>query len=380
MIPLVDLRAQCESIRADVEMAIARVVGNTAFILGDEVREFEEEFAKYCGADHAVGTASGTSALHLALLASGIGEGDEVITTPHTFIATVEAIWQTGAKPVFVDIDPATFNLDASRIVDVLTDRTAAIVPVHLYGQPADMAEISEIADAHGLSVVQDAAQAHGAEYDGRRIGELGCTAVFSFYPGKNLGAYGDAGMVVTSDPRIYERVRMLRNHGRSTKYEHEILGFGERLDALQAAILQVKLPHLGEWTRRRQSAADAYRRRLAGVAEVTLPTVVDDRTHVYHLFVVRVPNRDSVLEHLRAAGVGAGVHYPVPLHLQPALRWLKHTAGDFPVTEAVAGDCLSLPLFPEISEGQVDEVCTVLEEALRLEENPVGTEVGARS
>ncbi|HEU4388094.1 MAG TPA: DegT/DnrJ/EryC1/StrS family aminotransferase, partial [Blastocatellia bacterium] len=318
MIPLVDLKAQYAAIKPEIDSAIQRVVDNTAFILGKEVADFERDFAAFVGAKGAVGVASGTSALHLALLAVGVGPGDEVITTAHTFIATAEAISHTGASPVFVDIDPVTYNIDPQRIEEAITPRTKAIVPVHLYGQPADMPAILSVAKAHGLRVIEDAAQAHGAEVNGKRCGSLADLASFSFYPGKNLGAYGDAGAVTGNDPELLERVSKLRDHGRLSKYEHDEIGFGERIDALQAAILRAKLPHLEEWTEARRRNAGLYSELFAG-SKLISPREAANVRHVYHLYVIRWPGRDMLLDHLKSKGIGAGVHYPVPLHRQPA-------------------------------------------------------------
>jgi len=356
-IPLVDLKAQYQAISSDVDQAIRRVINNTSFIMGQEVEAFEAAFAAYSRAEHAIGVASGTAALHLALLACGVGPGHEVITTPHTFIATAEAIAHAGARPVFVDIDPRAYTLDPAAIEAAITERTRAIIPVHLYGQPADMDPILKVARQHGLRVIEDAAQAHGAEYKGGRVGALGDVACFSFYPGKNLGAYGDGGAVVTNDPQIADQVRLLRNHGRRQKYEHLVEGYGERLDALQAAILNAKLPHLESWTNARRNLAGHYRACLAGDNEIVVPLDPDDVRHVYHLFVIQVPFRDEVFSALREDGIGVGIHYPIPLHLQPAYRYLGLEKGCFPVTEACASRVLSLPLYPEMTEDQVSWV-----------------------
>lgn len=359
-IPLVDLKAQYRAIQPDIDRAIERVITHAGFILGREVAQFEEAFASYCRAAHCVGTSSGTSALHLALRAAGIGPGDEVITTPFTFIATVEAIWMAGAKPVFADIDLRTYNLDPTQIEAVITEKTKAILPVHLYGQPADMDPLLAIAERYNLAVIEDAAQAHGAEYRGRRAGTLGQAACFSFYPGKNLGAYGDAGAVVTNDAELAERVRMLRDHGRLSKYEHQLLGFGERLDALQAAILGAKLPYLEDWIERRRALAARYNELLAD-SGLVLPHELPDRRAVYHLYVVRSAHRDALLEHLKARGIGAGIHYPIPLHLQPSLCYLGYRAGDFPQAEQASREVLSLPLYPEMTDEQVRYVAQAI-------------------
>jgi len=355
-ISLVDLKAQYRSIQSDIDAAIRRVVENTSFILGKEVQAFEQAFAQYCGADHCIGVSSGTAALHLALRAAGIGPGDEVITSPFTFVATAEAIWMAGARPVFVDIHPRYYCIHPDLIERAITPRTKAIMPVHLYGQPADMGPIMDIARRHQLLVIEDAAQAHGAEYHGRRTGTLGDIAGFSFYPGKNLGAYGDAGAVVTNNAELAERVRMLRDHGRRSKYEHEILGYGERLDALQAAILAAKLPHLEAWTERRRALAHRYHQLLAGVP-VELPEEMPGTRMVYHIYAIRTSHRDALLQHLNAQGIGAGIHYPIPLHLQPSLRYLGYQPGDFPEAERASQEVLSLPLYPEMTDEQQDMI-----------------------
>ena len=365
MIPLVDLGAQYRSIKPEIDAAIGRVLDNTSFILGKEVSAFEEEFAAACDTKYCVGVASGTAALHLALRAAGIGPGDEVITTPHTFIATAEAVLHCGATPVFIDIDPTTFNLDPGQLEAAISPHTKAILPVHLYGQPADMAPIEEIALRHGLKTIQDAAQAHGGTYRGIAAGSLGEAGCFSFYPGKNLGAYGDGGAVVTNDPEMALRVRVARDHGREDKYTHSEVGYGERLDALQAAILSVKLKHLTEWVEARRRAAALYTEMLTAFPVVT-PRFPPSIGHAFHLYVIRVGGRDAVLERMQAAGIGCGIHYPVPLHLQPALNFLGYKSGDFPETERAAAEVLSLPLYPEITQEQVETVVQALQDALR--------------
>ncbi len=354
-IPLVDLRAQYDSIKPEIDDAIRRAVESFHFILGPEASAFEEEFARYVNARGAVAVGSGTAALHLALLACGVGAGDEVITTPHTFIATAEAISHTGARPVFVDIDPVTYNLDPNLVEDAITDRTRVILPVHLYGQPADLDPLLEIARRRGLYLIEDAAQAHGAEYRGRRCGSIGDLACFSFYPGKNLGAYGDAGAVTGNDADLLERVRLLRDHGRTTKYEHQEIGYGERMDAIQAAVLRVKLRCLEDWTERRRAAARAYTGLLGGT-DVATPVESDDVRHVYHLYVVRSPRRDALQEHLRREGIGASIHYPLPLHRQPAYTRLG-ISGTFPQTDRAASEVLSLPMYPELTKDQIHRV-----------------------
>lgn len=296
------------------------------------------------------------------MLACGIGPGDEVITTAHTFIATGEAISLTGARPVFVDIDPSTYNIDPERVEEAITSRTRAIVAVHLYGQPARLAALEEICERQGLALIEDAAQAHAAEYRNRRCGGIGRLACFSFYPGKNLGAYGDAGAVTGNDETLLARVRMLRDHGRISKYEHQELGFGERMDALQAAILNAKLEFLDEWTDRRRKVARAYGELLAG-CDIVIPGEDPDAKHVYHLYVIRSKRRDALLEHLKSRGVGAGIHYPVPLHRQPAYLKLGYDKVSLPVTEQVAAEVLSLPMYPELSEAQIEYVAEAVRE-----------------
>lgn len=363
-VPLVDLRAQYRHLKPEIDAAIQRVIANTTFVSGPEVEAFETAFAAYCGASYAVGVASGTAALHLVLLALGIGPGDEVITTPFTFIATAETIAQTGARPVFVDIDPRTYNLDPEAVAAVITPRTKAILPVHLYGQPAEMDPLRALARQHGLWLIEDAAQAHGAEYRGTRTGTLGDAACYSFYPSKNLGAYGDGGAVVTNNAHIAEKVRRLRDHGRVDKYVHQELGYGQRLDGIQAAILNAKLPHLDAWNEARRQAAYRYNALLSDL-EVVPPYEVPHVRHVYHCYVVRTPRRDEVLAHLRRKGIGAGVHYPLPLHLQPALAYLGLKEGAFPVAEEAARQVLTLPLFPEISARQQERVVAVMREVI---------------
>lgn len=361
-IPLVDLKAQYQAIKPEIDAAMQRVVNNTQFILGKEVAEFEKNFAAYCSAKHCVGTDSGTAALHLALIICGIKPGDEVITTGHTFVATAEVISLTGARPVFVDIDPRTYNIDPNALERAITPRTRAIIPVHLYGQPAEMDPILEIARQHNLFVIEDAAQAHGAEYRGRRAGSMGAIACFSFYPGKNLGAYGDAGALVTNDDDLAARARMLRDHGRKEKYEHQIVGYGYRLDALQAAILGAKLPHLDVWNARRREIADYYT-ELFSNTDLVLPYVPPHITPAYHLYVVRAKNRDALQKHLKERSIEAGIHYPIPLHLQPVYKNLGYKPGDFPHTEKAANEVLSLPMYPELTEAQINRVVEAVRE-----------------
>jgi dTDP-4-amino-4,6-dideoxygalactose transaminase len=360
VIPLVDLKAQYRSIKEEVSSAIERVLESGQFILGDEVAAFERAFAACCGAREAIGVNSGTSALHLALLAAGVGPGDEVVTVPFTFVATVAAIVYTGARPVFVDIEPDYYTMDPVRLEAAITPRTKAIVPVHLYGQPVDMDPILAIARRRGVPVIEDAAQAHGAEYKGRRCGSMGETACFSFYPAKNLGACGEGGAVVTSDAGLAHRIRLLRDWGQERRYDHAVKGFNYRMDAIQGAILGVKLRHLERWTELRRSRASVYRRALAGTP-ARLPAERPDVRHVYHVFAVRLPQRDAWRARLGEAGVQTGVHYPIPVHLQPAHRDLGYRPGAFPIAEAVAAEILSLPMFPELTNEQIESVASVL-------------------
>lgn len=361
-IPLVDLRAQYQTIKPEIDAAIQRTLDSAAFILGPEAKKFEDHFAAFCGVKHAIGLDSGTAALHLALLALGVGAGDEVVTTTHTFVATSEAIALTGARPVFVDIDARTYNIDPQKIEDALSPRTRALIPVHLYGQPAEMDAILDIGRRRGIPVIEDAAQAHGATYRNRVAGSMGDMACFSFYPGKNLGAYGDAGALVTNDDALAAKVRMLRDHGRTTKYEHEITGYGYRLDGLQGAVLDVKLEHLPAWNARRRAHADCYTELLSNLDVVT-PYEPPHIKGVYHLYVIRVRQRDALVEYLKSQNIEAGIHYPVPLHLQPVYRELGYQRGDFPITEQAASEILSLPIYPELQPAQMERVADALHE-----------------
>ena len=352
MIPFVDLKAQYRAIKPEVDAAILSVLESCEFTLGSEVRAFEEEFAAYCQARYGIGVNSGTSALHLALLAAGVGPGDEVITVPFTFIATVSAIAYTGATPVFVDIDPRTFNMDVAAIEAAITPRTKAIMPVHLYGRPADVDPIVEIARRRGLVVIEDAAQAHGAEYRGRRAGSLGDMACFSFYPGKNLGAYGEGGIVVTDSPDYTRTLRMLRDWGAEKKYQHVLKGYNYRMEGIQGAVLRVKLRHLERWTEGRRAAAARYDDLLADGGVVTPEPTTRDR-HVYHIYAVRTDRRQELQDALHAESIQTGVHYPIPVHLQPAFADLGYRAGCFPHAERAAHEVLSLPMFPELTPEQ---------------------------
>jgi dTDP-4-amino-4,6-dideoxygalactose transaminase len=357
-VPIVDLRAQYERIRADVDAAVARVVASGEFIGSAECRSFEEEFAAYCGARHACGVANGTDALMLALRAYGVGPGDEVVTVANTFIATGEAILANGARPVFVDVDPRTYTMDPERLESALTRNTKVILPVHLYGHPADMPAIREIAGRRGVPVLEDAAQAHGAELEGVRAGSLGHAACFSFYPSKNLGAYGDAGMVVSNDAGFIDRVRQLANHGQGRdKYDNVIPGTNSRLDALQAAILRIKLRHLDQWNDERRERVAEYGRRLEGAAGVGLPSERTGARSAWHLYTVRVAERDRLQQHLREQGISTAVHYPRPIHLQPAMAAAGYDEGALPVSERLCREVLSLPLYAELPSDVVRRV-----------------------
>jgi dTDP-4-amino-4,6-dideoxygalactose transaminase len=360
MIAYVDLQAQYRAIKPEVDEAVLRVLDSAQFVLGPDVVAFEQAFARYCRAADAVGVNSGTSALHLALLACGIGPGDEVITVPFTFVATVSAIVYSGARPVFVDVEPRTLTMDPAKVEQAITPRTKAIMPVHLYGHPADMDPILEIARRRGLRVIEDAAQAHGAEYKGRRCGSIGDIAGFSFYPGKNLGAYGEGGAVVTSDPELARTVRLLRSWGEEKRYEHRLKGFNYRMDGIQGAILGVKLRYLDAWTEARRTRAALYDRLLAD-APVQPPVSQPDCRHVYHCYVIRTPQRDQYRQALTERQIHTGIHYPIPVHLQPAHADLGYHAGDFPVAEAAAAEVLSLPMFPELTDAQVETVAAAL-------------------
>jgi len=364
-IPLVDLQAQYRTIADDVNSAIRNVVERADYILGDDVRLFEQEFARFIGVAHAVGVGSGLDALELALRAFDIGPGDEVILPANTFIATALAVLSAGAKPVLVDMDPSTYNIDPAKIEAAITGRTRALIPVHLYGQPADMDPILAIAKKRNLIVIEDAAQAHGTMYNNRRAGSLGHAAAFSFYPGKNLGAYGDGGAVVTSDPKIAEKVRHLRNYGQRVKYEHDVAGTNSRLDTIQAAVLRVKLRHLDSWNARRAEHATAYN-NLLSTAPFALPQVAPNRTHIFHLYVIQTDNRAQLQKSLAALGIATGIHYPIPIHLQEACKNLGYNPGEFPVTEAAAPRILSLPMYPELTTAQIESISAGLLESSR--------------
>ncbi len=362
-VPLVDLRAQYQPIKGEVLARISEVLDGMNLALGANVQSFEREFASATGVEQAIAVSDGTTALQLALMACGIGHGDEVITVSHTFIATAEAIALVGARPVFVDIDPLTYTIDVGQIESRITPRTRAILPVHLYGQPADMDPILETARRKGLWVIEDACQAHGARYKGRPVGSLGHLAAYSFYCSKNLGAYGECGMVTTNEAELAHRVRLFRDHGSPSRYHHDLVGLNGRPDEIQAAVLRVKLPHLEGWNARRRALAERYTALLQGVPAVAPPHVAGYAEPVFHLYVVRVPQRDALVAHLHEHGIGAGVHYPIPCHLQPALRTLGYRPGDLPATEQAAQEVLSLPMYPELAAEQQDCVVRCLQD-----------------
>jgi dTDP-4-amino-4,6-dideoxygalactose transaminase len=359
-VPFMDLKLQYAAIKNEILPAITEVLESAHFVLGKEVTAFEEEFAEFCGVQHSVAVNTGTSALHLALLAAGVGPGDEVITVPYTFVATVASVLYTGATPVFVDVDPLTYTMDVGKIEAAISSRTKAILPVHLYGNPADMDAIWSIARRHNLIVIEDAAQAHAAEYKGRRCGSIGDLGCFSFYPGKNLGAYGEGGLVTTNNPDFAKKIRMLRDWGAEKKYEHVLKGFNYRMEALQGAILRVKLRYLDQWTNARRSHAQAYSRVLSE-SELTLPTERPGTKHVYHVYAVLTEQRRELMESLNSQGIQTGIHYPIPVHLLPGYADLGYKAGDFPVSEGIAAQELSLPMYPELTDAHINAVAKAI-------------------
>lgn len=363
MIPLVDLKTQHRALLPELEVVASRVLASGHFVLGAEVEAFEDRFACFCGTSHAIAVSTGTAALHLALLAAGIGPGDEVVTTTSTFVASVAAILYTGATPVLVDIDPARLTLDPGAVDAAITPRTRAILPVHLHGGMADMDRIEAIARRHGLAVIEDACQAHGAEHEGRRAGSIGDIGCFSFYPGKNLGACGEGGAVVTNDAAIAAKIRQLRDWGQAARYVHVLLGFNYRLDALQAAFLSVKLPYLEGWTEARRRHALRYDAGCARLGLQTPPRISGVR-HVQHVYAIRTERRDAVRQHLDRLGISTGIHYPTPVHLQPAYAALGYQRGAFPQAERYAQETLSLPMYPELDQAQIEQVLAGLAEA----------------
>jgi dTDP-4-amino-4,6-dideoxygalactose transaminase len=364
-VPYFDLKSHHAAIRSELDRAIREVIDEGAFAGGPFVARFEEDFAAYCDCPYASGVGSGTEALWLSLLALGVGPGDDVLTVPNTFMATAEAISYCGARPVFVDVDERTYTMDPAALEKTVTARTKAIIPVHLFGQSADMDPILEVARKHGLFVIEDACQAHGAEYKGRKVGANADAACFSFYPAKNLGAFGDAGAVVTYNAELQAKIRLLREHGQVRKYYHSMIGWNCRMDGIQAAVLRVKLRHLGRYTELRRSHAAQYDRALSGIEELVSPVQAAWARHVYHIYAVRVNNREDVMSRLAEKGIGTGVHYPVPVHLQEAYHSLGYQSGDFPIVERCAREFVSLPMFPELTSAQVEIVIEAVKEAV---------------
>jgi dTDP-4-amino-4,6-dideoxygalactose transaminase len=364
-VPFLDLKAHHAPLRAAFSRAIEEVIDSGAYAGGPFVSAFEDDFAAFCETKYAVGVGNGTDALWFALLALGVGPGDEVITVPSTFMATAEAITYAGAKPVFVDVDERTYTMDPAELGAALTRRTKAIVPVHLFGQPADMDPIMEFARKHELFVIEDAAQAHGAEYKGRKAGSIGDAGCFSFYPGKNLGALGEAGAVVTNNAELQEKIRTLRDHGQSKKYHHTMVGWNGRMDGIQGAVLKIKLQHLQRGNELRRTHAAQYDRALRNVEGVTTPHAAPYAKHVYHIYAIRVDGRDEMMRTLEQKGIGTGVHYPVPVHLQEAYAELGHRRGSFPNSESTSADFISLPMFPELTAAQIDYVAASVKESL---------------
>ncbi len=353
-VPFLDLKAQYATIKDEIHAAVADVMQNTAFAGGPFVAKFEQAFAQFCGTKHAIGVGNGTDALWLSLLAIGIGPGDEVITVPDTFIATAEAISYCGAKPVFVDVDETSYNMDPARFEAAITPKTKAVLPVHLFGQPVDMDPILAIAKAHGLHLIEDACQAHGAQYKGRNAGSMGVTGCFSFYPGKNLGAYGEAGAIVTNDDAIAAKIRVFRDHGQAKKYYHDAIGWNARMDGIQGAILSVKLKYLADWNEARRAHAREYTELLAPVKQVITPVEAGYARHVFHIYAIRIKERDRLMAYLAEKGISCGIHYPVPVHLQKAYQSLGLGEGNFPVAERCATEFLSLPMYAELTSEQI--------------------------
>jgi len=357
-VPFLDLKAQLPQVREEIEQRFSRIIDNTAFVCRSEVQEFEERFAELHDVQYAVGLSSGTDGNHLAFLCCSIGEGYEVILPVYTFIATAEGISHSKAAPVFVDVDEKTFNIDISKIEEKMTSRTKAINPVHLFGQPSDMNQIRKIAEKHNILVIEDSAQAHCAEYRGKRVGGIGKVSSWSFYPGKNLGAWGEAGALTTNDEEIYRKALKLRDHGSEKKYYHDLIGFNYRMSEFQAAVLNVKMKYIEEWTEKRRLNAYRYNQRLSEIDSVIIPSVLDGVRHVYHLYVIRARERDKLQAYLKENGIGTGLHYPFPLHLTGAYSHLGLKKGDFPMAEKLADEILSLPMYAELTEEQIDYVC----------------------
>ncbi|MCX5811610.1 MAG: DegT/DnrJ/EryC1/StrS family aminotransferase [Proteobacteria bacterium] len=364
-VPFLDLKMQYQSLRTEINQALQNVMDNTAFAGGPLVAQFEKEFAAFCGSEHAIGVGSGTDALWLSLIALGVGEGDEVITVPDTFIATAEAISFCGAKPVFVDVDEKTYNMDTSLIEAAITSKTKAIIPVHLFGQTADMDSIMDIAREHGLHVIEDACQAHGALYKGNSAGTMGDAGCFSFYPGKNLGAYGEAGAVVTNNGDMADRIRILRDHGQAKKYYHNFIGWNARMDGFQGAILSVKIKYLNAWNEARRKNALLYNLALEGVDGLILPKEADFAKHVYHIYAIRAKDRDNLIAGLAEKEINCGIHYPIPVHLQTAYDFLGYCKGSLPVAEKCAEEFVSLPMFPELTKDQIEYVANGIRDLL---------------
>jgi len=368
VIPVVDLKRQYQGLRNEIDQAISEVIESGQFITGENVRRFEEEFARYCGVSHGVGVASGSDALVLALRALGIGKGDEVITVSFTFVSTVDAIVRNNAKPVFADVNERNYNIDVNHVPHLITKRTRAIIAVHLYGHPAEMRSLRRIADEKGLFLVEDAAQAHGALFDGKKVGAFGEASCFSFYPSKNLGAYGDAGMVVTNDAELAAKIRMLREYGQTSKYRHEVVGFNSRLDEIQAAILRVKLKHLDKWNEMRRTNAKTYSDILAGLADrgkLTLPVEEIYAKHVFHTYTIQVRKRAGLREHLLGDGIQTAIHYPLPVHMQKAYSTLESAKKRLPVSERLSRRVLSLPMFPELTGEEIQTICESIKRGL---------------
>jgi len=362
-VPYLDLKTQYLALKDEIHAELAKVMENTAFAGGSFVAAFEDDFAKFCGSQYAVGVGNGTDALWLSLLAIGVGPGDEVITVPNTFIATAEAISYCGATPVFVDIEETSYNMDPDLLEKAITKKTKAIIPVHIFGQAADLDPVLEIAKKHDIPVIEDACQAHGAEYKGKKAGTFGVTGCFSFYPGKNLGAYGEAGAVITESPEIAEKIKMLRDHGQSRKYYHDGIGWNARMDGFQGAVLKIKLKRLAEWNDLRRSHAAVFTKGLAGISGIITPREQAYAKHVYHIYAIRVKEREKFMSALNEKGVSCGIHYPVPIHLQKAYGFLNHGEGSFPVAERCAAEFVSLPMFPELTPAQTAHVVTAIRE-----------------